>query len=1063
MLASLSADEVAQFFSPVHNGYQVNKYIRDRVIFSVHNVLVDPPFSRIDLLFCRNLLIYFNSILQEKALRCFGYSLKPQGVLVLGMSEAISGQRKLFEDINSELKVYRRNNVGVSFQLDSYVTPTPFTVETKKSERKNVDYLGEIHQSLGAVRCSDTLLINSDDEIVFKNGRCEPLTIVPEGKFTPIFFSNSHPRFRAALRAMCFKARRTKEEVHFQETLDDPLQVLSITVTPSIVHEGWLVVSQVVRQQAKSDNTRSRQSELPSSEDDKRLIAELESELNATRESLQTVVEELETTNEELQSTNEELQSSNEELQATNEELQTTNEELQSSNEELHTVNEELRTKNDELLQLSSDLVALEEALEVPYVLVGINGRVSKYSRYVLDLLDTTSLHVNDLFKGVMWNTLNRDDETLIVDSTRESLETGKTFQHIISFNNGNIYYLHIRPYQKKGQQSAFGCLLVFNDVSREFRQVMQQSLERDKAYELLNTLNAGVILTDRNGIITFINRCASSMLELPEDAQGQFFDKIVRLFNHVRQEHPEVGVFQSLTRDFQQEDFTPVDRRMMRRKGAELVYLDINAKPVTLGETKEAGWLISISNVTSIISLNEKIQWAAYHDSLTQLANRRFFNEYIEQSLQQRSSLGNFIYAIIDLDRFKPINDTFGHKAGDEVLVKITKTMQGVIRKSDVLARVGGDEFALILPNTSTDNAAFILDKLVKAVGTQNFSFGDDRLMSTSLSIGWVSIAEDEFVTPSELYQRADSGVYEAKRLGGDRHQNVFGMPQQNLSRRYLMLEEIRQALKDKTFELCFQPIRPTLNNHGCHQRYEVLLRLKHSDGLLLPERFMAVAERYRLMPQIDRYVIEHVLKLAETKFTGLTCGISLSINLSAQTIKDRSITEFIDRIDVSRLRPACIVFEITEASAVEDIDDVRHFIDFAHDRGFKIALDNFGTSYSSFHLLKKLDVDFVKVDGNFISTLRDDPTDQAFIESLLKIARVRHFGVVAEWVDNRDKHEYLTDLGIDYMQGFHIHAGYNEMELLAFLSALPPRPSNVRPAKFAACNKASRVSCGF
>lgn len=403
---------------------------------------------------------------------------------------------------------------------------------------------------------------------------------------------------------------------------------------------------------------------------------------------------------------------------------------------------------------------------------------------------------------------------------------------------------------------------------------------------------------------------------------------------------------------------------------------------------------------------------------------------------MQQRNSLGAFVYAILDLDRFKPVNDTFGHKAGDEVLVKIARTMQGVLRKSDLLARVGGDEFALILPHTSMDNATFILDKLVKAISALRFSFGE-RSVTVGLSIGWISVAEEEFVTPAELYQRADGGVYEAKKLGGDRHHNVVGVAQQNQSRRYLMLEEIREALSDKTFELCFQPIK-ALQPAGCDYRYEVLLRLRHDDALLLPERFMAVAERYRLMPQIDRYVIEHVLKMAERNAPSLGCGISLCINISAQTLKDRSITDFIDRIDVANLPLGCIVFEISETSAAEDVDDVSHFIDFAHSKGFKIALDNFGTTYSSFHLLKKLPIDYVKVDGNFIATLCDDPTDQAFLESLLKISKVKKFRVIAEWVDNSQKHDYLVELGVDYLQGYFIHKGLDECELIQSLAEM-------------------------
>ncbi len=573
---------------------------------------------------------------------------------------------------------------------------------------------------------------------------------------------------------------------------------------------------------------------------------------------------------------------------------------------------------------------------------------------------------------------------------------------------------------------------MILKDVSREFREVVQQTIEKNKAYELLNTLNVGVVLTDGNGIITFFTRCAQELLDLSENAVGQFFDKTIRLFSHPRQEHPEVGVFQSLTLDFSAGENTPVDRRLLRRRGSELIYLDASAKPVVPSSHNDPGWLISVTNVTSIISLNEKIQWAAYHDALTQLANRRYLNEFIELGLQQRASLGTFVYAVIDLDHFKPINDQFGHEAGDGVLARIAATMQGTLRKTDLLARVGGDEFALVLPNTSHDNGAFILDKLIRAVAELRFTFGE-KVMTTGLSIGWVAIGEEEFITPVDLYQRADTGVFEAKKQGGNRHCRVFENEKSD-GRLHLILEEIRAGLRNQAFELVFQPIR-SLRKAGCKYRYEVLLRLRHSDGMLMPDRFLSVAERYRLMPQIDRYVIERVLTLAQQHSELFHCGLSLSINISAQSMQDRSIVEFLDHAESRGMPLACLVFEIAETSAVENIDNVRHFIDFAHARGIKVALGDFGSGYNSFHLLKKLQLDFVKINGCLISTILSDPDDQAFLEALLKIARNRKFAIVAEWIDSEDKLHFMCDKGIDYVQGYHVHPGYTEPELLAAL----------------------------
>lgn len=1034
-LGNLGEAEVQQYFVQTRQGLQVSKSLRDRIIFSVHNVLVDPPFSKIDLVFCRNLLIYFNTILQERTLRSFGYSLKPGGLLVLGLSEAITAQRKLFEEVSSELKLFRRNNIAVGYHVDHYLAPLPLVAEPRKIEIRKTDYLGEIHLALGAAHPFESLLVSEHDEIVYKHGRCEPLTIVPEGRFSANVFASVHPRFRAALRAMCFKVRRTKAQVHFQESLEDAQTLMNITVTPSTEHEGWLVISQETRVLPKAEFQRLASSEPSDASFNQKLIDELESELNTTRESLQTVtvVEELETTNEELQSTNEELQSSNEELQATNEELQTTNEELQSSNEELHTVNEELRTKNEELQQISSDLQALEEALEVPYLLIGANGRVIKYSRFIVPLVEEDSLHVNDLFLGIQWRTTESGMQTLIQDAVRHSMESGKAGEHLIHFRDESTHTLSVRPYQNRSQKSQVGCLLILGDVSREFRQVREQTIARDKAYALLNALTFGVILTDRNGILTFSNRSARTLLDLPGHPEGQAFDKVIRLFSHPRQTHPEIGIFQSLTRDFEDGEFTPFDRRLLRQAGSELVYLDLSAKPSLLHDSLEQGWMITVNNVSSIISLNEKLQWAAYHDSLTGLANRRFLGEFLEQGLQQRAMLGSFVYAIIDLDKFKPINDTCGHQAGDEVLVGITQTIQSVIRKADVLARLGGDEFALLLPHTSPDNAAFIFGKLVKAVEDFEMTFGN-RAVSTSVSIGWVSIDENTFILPTELYQQADQGVYEAKSLGGNRHVPVHGQSHQG-SRRMQLLEDVRKAIQAKQIELVYQPMRP-LRSGLCGYRYEALVRLKDRQGLMLPERFLDVADQYRLMPELDRVVIEHVFDMAKRHAGSAGCGLSVSINLSAQTLHDRSITEFIEHFDQQTLSGQCVTFEITETAAVQDLEDIRHFIEFAHRKGFKVALDDFGTSYHSFHLLKQLELDLVKIDGGFIRNVLDDPTDQAFLDTLVKISQIRGFRTVAEWVDRPELMQYLADRGVDYVQGHHIHPGLSESELIAELN---------------------------
>lgn len=427
----------------------------------------------------------------------------------------------------------------------------------------------------------------------------------------------------------------------------------------------------------------------------------------------------------------------------------------------------------------------------------------------------------------------------------------------------------------------------------------------------------------------------------------------------------------------------------------------------------------------TTIAAIHQRdaaLRHLAENDPLTGLANRATFMQQMGHELARiaRESVSNAVL-FIDLDQFKYINDSFGHAAGDRLLIKVAEVLRMRLRASDTVARFGGDEFTILARNidqtTALELAASLnaqMREILLVEGEQSFA--------VNCSIGITMMASSRF-TIEEILSQADMACHEAKAGGRNRyHLYEFGIE----DRKKIMsdmgwAQQIKTALRENRFHLLFQPIQ-CVGPKNC-DFYEVLLRLPGPDGkLIAPGAFLPLAQRFGLLADIDRWVIDNAFKrLSDVRRAGRE--IVFSINLSGQLLDDPDLYELIrTRIEANRLVPGSVVFEITEHTAVRQIDKASHMITRLSELGCLFALDDFGKGFSSFSHLKHLPVHFIKIDGSFVENMLTNPVDKAMVESIIQIARVLGKITIAEFVQNKETIALLKAAGIDFVQGYHI-----------------------------------------
>ena len=436
-------------------------------------------------------------------------------------------------------------------------------------------------------------------------------------------------------------------------------------------------------------------------------------------------------------------------------------------------------------------------------------------------------------------------------------------------------------------------------------------------------------------------------------------------------------------------------------------------------------------------------LRYQAQHDDLTGLINRREFEARLDHNIKNVHETGaQHVLCYLDLDQFKLVNDTCGHVAGDELLRQISVLLANRMRDRDTLARVGGDEFALLLENCSLVDANQITNAILKLVGDYRFIY-EDKIFNVGVSIGLVVI-NSSFETVSEVIHAADSACYSAKEAG--RNQSfLFSAGDIEVAQRRSAVEavaDITDEIDDEQFMLYCQPIVPLSSRVLGQHHYEVLIRKISFDGkIMLPTTFIPSAERYHLMPNIDRWVIKNTLaayrRLLNISFE--KCDYVFSINLSGTSLGDKSLLGYIrEQFAIYAIPPKSICFEITETAAVVNLKNTIQLFNSLRKLGCSFALDDFGSGMSSFMYLKNFEVDYLKIDGSFVKDMHINKIDHAMVRSIHSVAEAMNIETVAEFVENDAILKELKLIGVHYGQGLHLGAPMPMKQLIDNFSVL-------------------------
>ena len=434
--------------------------------------------------------------------------------------------------------------------------------------------------------------------------------------------------------------------------------------------------------------------------------------------------------------------------------------------------------------------------------------------------------------------------------------------------------------------------------------------------------------------------------------------------------------------------------------------------------------WLLVASDISEQRQLTERLSYQASHDSLTKLYNRREF-EARTLSLLSPALTRDSALLFIDLDQFKVINDTSGHCAGDELLVQLAAVMRDKLRPGDVLGRLGGDEFGVLLRGVpSTEAATLAAERLRRSIEEFSFSW-EQRTYTISASIGVVMLAHAASL--KQLFAHADAACYLAKEAGRNRV-HLYADDDAAINSRLGEMEwanRIRDAIRDGRLLLDYQELRPLQPAPGEGAHIELLLRLRGEDGTeVLPGSFLPAAERYSLMPLIDRWVVENALGNLDRLHPDGRGLATCAINLSGGSLEDDELFDRIEAlIGLYAIDPGRLVFEITETVAVRNFGASSALIARLRALGCRVALDDFGAGMSSFGYLKNLALDMLKIDGSFVQNMASDRMSQSIIRAVTEIGHQQGLAVIAEWVSSPEMVEMLAGMGVDYAQGFAFH----------------------------------------
>ncbi len=591
-----------------------------------------------------------------------------------------------------------------------------------------------------------------------------------------------------------------------------------------------------------------------------------------------------------------------------------------------------------------------------------------------------------------------RESDRIAIES-RKAFQTIETAQH----EDGIHYWLTTKfpILDKNGKPTMVGGIAIDITERKLVEEALRQSEERYRT--LFDQSPVGVFIFNEDFKIT---QCNERMVQILQSSH----DRIIGLDMRGLKDQsfmPAMGrVFEG--QSCHQESFYEATTSSAK------LWLSVCLSPLRDSNGNVIGGMGVVEDITERKLQEERIHYLATHDSLTDLPNRRVLEENLKRVVD-RSQMGHIgALLLIDLDNFKIVNDTLGHLGGDKLLITLAQRLRRTLRPDDLLARFGGDEFALLVEGVSIEEVKAIAERIYQRV-TESYFHLNNHSIDLTICIGIALI--DGSLNDQAVLALADSALYAAKNFGKSR----IVLYQCEDDKQFKLAEigqwasRIKDALQEKQFVPYFQPVIQL--DSGKIKHFEALVRLRNRSGeIILPEEFISAAEYFGLMPQIDRWIVQSVLRILRTR-----SDLRVFINLSGQSLRDASLLEFIKAcIQESRIAPGQLSFEIIETVAATDLVRIQHWMKQLKELGCLFALDDFGIGLSSFSYLRALAVDYIKIDGSFIHNLDTDPANRAIVRAITTVANALNKEVIAEWVENKATTETLRELGVKYGQGY-------------------------------------------
>lgn len=607
-----------------------------------------------------------------------------------------------------------------------------------------------------------------------------------------------------------------------------------------------------------------------------------------------------------------------------------------------------------------------------------------------------------------------------------KAMSTGEGWDIELPFNHPDGRPLWLRMVGAAEVES--GRLVRLHGAIQDVTMLREMSARMAQEHELLRvtlrSIGDAVITTDAHGRVNWLNPVAERMTGwLSDDAQGLPLERVFYVVHEQTRQPAPNPVADCLRRG---EVVSLASQTVLISRSGMVYGIEDSAAPIRNESGQVLGAVLVFHDVTEQRRLSGEMRYRAMHDPLTGLLNRAEFESRLQrllQRVQEHHSEHALLY--IDLDQFKLVNDACGHLVGDQLLQQFARLLTDTVRTRDTLARLGGDEFAVILEHCTVEQAQRVAHQICERMEDFRFTH-DERRFRIGTSIGLVPL-DLRWQSTTAVMQAADTACYAAKEAGRHRVHAWFDTDEALRLRQGEMqwATRLEQALDEDRFVLYAQAITPIRHGMSDGLHLEILLRLMDKDaGVVLPGAFLPAAERFHLSGRVDRWVLRHAIaqlsQHAQLSDIDMVC-----INLSGQSVGDHAFHQrAIDMLTAAGPEVCrCLCLEITETAAITNMAEAASFIAQLHALGVRIALDDFGAGASSFGYLKSLAVDLIKIDGQFIKDLIDDPLDDAAVRCFVDVARVVGVKTVAEFVDKPEVLTRIGDIGIDYAQGFLLH----------------------------------------